>query len=181
MLPIMSNSNAMSQFSVCIHFEWCWWFYGGLNRPDGRNYLMGHYSAELCDASQDGTLGITRLSWLHPSLFHLSFNPATERWISYWSLEMGKPRLIILIRHAQSEGNKNREIHQLIPDHRVKLTEEGWRQVLLPPPFSPHSAGEHTLTNDPGRRSRSPPPQPLEARRQPPDLHQSLPPHKRNY
>ena len=42
---------------------------------------------------------------------------------------MGKPRLIILIRHAQSEGNRNREIHQMIPDHRVKLTEEGWRQV----------------------------------------------------
>ncbi|WEW55037.1 hypothetical protein PRK78_000465 [Emydomyces testavorans] len=43
---------------------------------------------------------------------------------------MGKPRLIILIRHAQSEGNKNREIHQTVPDHRVKLTPEGHRQAL---------------------------------------------------
>ncbi|QSS52664.1 phosphoglycerate mutase [Histoplasma capsulatum var. duboisii H88] len=43
---------------------------------------------------------------------------------------MGKPRLIILIRHAQSEGNKNREIHQSIPDHRVKLTQEGQKQAL---------------------------------------------------
>ncbi|PHH51814.1 Phosphoglycerate mutase-like protein AT74 [Ceratocystis fimbriata CBS 114723] len=42
---------------------------------------------------------------------------------------MGKPRLIILIRHAQSEGNKNRDIHQTIPDHRVKLTPEGWQQA----------------------------------------------------
>ncbi|KAL4800451.1 histidine phosphatase superfamily [Aspergillus venezuelensis] len=42
---------------------------------------------------------------------------------------MGKPRMIILIRHAQSEGNKNREIHQTIPDHRVKLTNEGHRQA----------------------------------------------------
>ncbi|KAK4541972.1 hypothetical protein LTR36_007172 [Oleoguttula mirabilis] len=42
---------------------------------------------------------------------------------------MGKPRLIIVIRHAQSEGNKNRDIHQMIPDHRVKLTDEGWRQA----------------------------------------------------
>ncbi|KAF2721703.1 phosphoglycerate mutase-like protein [Polychaeton citri CBS 116435] len=42
---------------------------------------------------------------------------------------MGKPRMIILIRHAQSEGNKNREIHQMIPDHRVKLTDEGWHQA----------------------------------------------------
>ncbi|MCJ1244794.1 hypothetical protein MMC30_001994 [Trapelia coarctata] len=42
---------------------------------------------------------------------------------------MGKPRLIILIRHAQSEGNKNRDIHQTVPDHRVKLTAEGWKQA----------------------------------------------------
>lgn len=42
---------------------------------------------------------------------------------------MGKPRLIILIRHAQSEGNKNRDIHQTVPDHRVKLTSEGWKQA----------------------------------------------------
>lgn len=36
--------------------------------------------------------------------------------------------MIILVRHAQSEGNKNREIHQTVPDHRVKLTSEGHRQ-----------------------------------------------------
>ncbi|KAF5137353.1 Broad-range acid phosphatase DET1 [Metarhizium anisopliae] len=42
---------------------------------------------------------------------------------------MAKPRLIILIRHGQSEGNKNREIHQTVPDHRVKLTPEGWSQA----------------------------------------------------
>ncbi|KFY45923.1 hypothetical protein V495_02738 [Pseudogymnoascus sp. VKM F-4514 (FW-929)] len=37
--------------------------------------------------------------------------------------------MIILIRHAQSEGNKNRDIHQNIPDHRVKLTNDGWDQA----------------------------------------------------
>ncbi|OAA80348.1 Phosphoglycerate mutase [Akanthomyces lecanii RCEF 1005] len=42
---------------------------------------------------------------------------------------MAKPRLIILIRHAQSEGNKNRDIHQSVPDHRVKLTSDGWAQA----------------------------------------------------
>ncbi|KAF2653594.1 phosphoglycerate mutase-like protein [Lophiostoma macrostomum CBS 122681] len=42
---------------------------------------------------------------------------------------MGKPRMIILVRHAQSEGNKNRDIHQFIPDHRVKLTSNGWNQA----------------------------------------------------
>ncbi|KAF2762444.1 phosphoglycerate mutase-like protein [Pseudovirgaria hyperparasitica] len=37
--------------------------------------------------------------------------------------------MIILIRHAQSEGNKNRDIHQFIPDHRVKLTQDGQQQA----------------------------------------------------
>ncbi|KAM4059103.1 histidine phosphatase superfamily (branch 1) domain-containing protein [Hirsutella rhossiliensis] len=51
---------------------------------------------------------------------------------------MARPRLIIVIRHAQSEGNKNRDIHQTIPDHRVRLTPEGWAQA-----------------NDAGRRLRA--------------------------
>lgn len=38
--------------------------------------------------------------------------------------------MIILIRHAQSEGNKNRDIHQYVPDHRVKLTPDGNQQAL---------------------------------------------------
>ena len=38
--------------------------------------------------------------------------------------------MIILVRHAQSEGNKNRDIHQNVPDHRVKLTSEGQKQAL---------------------------------------------------
>ncbi|KAI9762512.1 MAG: hypothetical protein M4579_000315 [Chaenotheca gracillima] len=42
---------------------------------------------------------------------------------------MGKPRMIIVIRHAQSEGNKDRSLHQSVPDHRVKLTPEGWKQA----------------------------------------------------
>ncbi|KAI5817408.1 histidine phosphatase superfamily [Pyronema omphalodes] len=43
---------------------------------------------------------------------------------------MGKPRLIILIRHAQSVGNANRNIHQTVPDHRVPLTAHGHSQAL---------------------------------------------------
>lgn len=53
---------------------------------------------------------------------------------------MGKPRLIIVIRHAQSEGNTNRSIHQMIPDHRVKLTDEGRRQVRYNQPHSQQTA-----------------------------------------
>lgn len=50
--------------------------------------------------------------------------------------------MIILIRHAQSEGNKNRSIHQMIPDHRVKLTDEGQRQVC----FHYHGSPSYTCT-----------------------------------
>lgn len=42
---------------------------------------------------------------------------------------MGKPRLIIIIRHAQSEANVDKTIHQHTPDHRVGLTEEGHQQA----------------------------------------------------
>lgn len=55
--------------------------------------------------------------------------PPSTSCLSERCYDMGKPRMIILIRHAQSEGNKNREIHQTVPDHRVKLTPEGWKQA----------------------------------------------------
>lgn len=42
---------------------------------------------------------------------------------------MVKPRLIIIIRHAQSEGNKDKTIHQSTPDHKVGLTAEGKQQA----------------------------------------------------
>lgn len=42
---------------------------------------------------------------------------------------MGKPRLIIIIRHAQSEGNKDKAIHQNTPDHKVGLTPDGKEQA----------------------------------------------------
>ncbi|EWC46853.1 hypothetical protein DRE_03865 [Drechslerella stenobrocha 248] len=42
---------------------------------------------------------------------------------------MGRPRLIIVVRHAQSEGNQNKAVHQTIPDHRVKLTQFGHEQA----------------------------------------------------
>ena len=42
---------------------------------------------------------------------------------------MGKPRLIIIIRHAQSEGNRDKTIHQNTPDHKVSITSEGHEQA----------------------------------------------------
>jgi broad specificity phosphatase PhoE len=62
--------------------------------------------------------------------------------------------MIILIRHAQSEGNKNRDIHQFIPDHRVKLTQHGWTQVCFSPDLHPTVANRHQA-EEAGRQLRS--------------------------
>lgn len=63
-----------------------------------------------------------------PRVFHshvLVWNTNTTRGVLTRHTQM-----IILIRHAQSEGNKNRDIHQYVPDHRVKLTPDGHAQAL---------------------------------------------------
>src|SRR5438128_9772570 len=39
------------------------------------------------------------------------------------------PRLIILIRHGQSEANVDLSIHRTVPDHRINLTELGVQQA----------------------------------------------------
>lgn len=81
-------------------------------------------------------------------------------------------QMIILIRHAQSEGNsesqtlnnhlskftpnchlpqiENRDIHQTVPDHRVKLTPDGWKQVRSrrrPKSEVPNHSSDQTLTS----------------------------------
>ena len=39
------------------------------------------------------------------------------------------PRLIILIRHGQSEANVDITIHRTVPDHEINLTELGVQQA----------------------------------------------------
>lgn len=63
--------------------------------------------------------------------------------------------MIILIRHAQSEGNKNRDIHQFIPDHRVKLTQHGWTQVRHAVPSTTRRYSNSTQAEEAGRQLRS--------------------------
>lgn len=63
-------------------------------------------------------------------------------------------KMIILVRHAQSEGNKNREIHQMVPDHRVKLTPEGQQQVRFTSRTGSTILARDSLTLTTGRRSR---------------------------
>lgn len=40
-----------------------------------------------------------------------------------------RPRLIVLIRHGQSQSNKDKTINEVIPNHLIPLTEEGWKQA----------------------------------------------------
>src|SRR6266498_4960745 len=41
-----------------------------------------------------------------------------------------RPRLIILVRHGQSEANVDISIHRTIPDHKIKLTSLGVEQAI---------------------------------------------------
>lgn len=40
------------------------------------------------------------------------------------------PKRIILVRHAESEGNVNNQAYTYLPDPQVPLTKNGWRQAL---------------------------------------------------
>ncbi|QLG70412.1 hypothetical protein HG535_0A03510 [Zygotorulaspora mrakii] len=40
-----------------------------------------------------------------------------------------KPRLIVLIRHGESESNKDKTINQHTPNHLIPLTKRGWDQA----------------------------------------------------
>lgn len=47
---------------------------------------------------------------------------------SFWE-KTHKPRLIILIRHGESESNKDKSVNEYIPNQSVSLTEKGWEQA----------------------------------------------------
>lgn len=47
---------------------------------------------------------------------------------SFWE-RTHKPRLIILIRHGESESNKDKKINENVPNQLVALTEKGWAQA----------------------------------------------------
>lgn len=43
---------------------------------------------------------------------------------------MSKPKRIILVRHAESEGNVNKKIYQIKPDYALELTDLGREQAF---------------------------------------------------
>lgn len=42
-----------------------------------------------------------------------------------------KPRLILLVRHGESESNKDKKVNENIPNHLIPLTEKGRQQARL--------------------------------------------------
>ncbi|CCD22710.1 acid phosphatase DET1 NDAI_0A05550 [Naumovozyma dairenensis CBS 421] len=40
-----------------------------------------------------------------------------------------KPRVIVLIRHGESESNKDKKVNEFTPNHLIPLTEKGWSQA----------------------------------------------------
>jgi len=54
---------------------------------------------------------------------------AREKKSRFISKQVCRSKRIILIRHGESEGNKNRKITQEVPDHLLHLTEQGRQQA----------------------------------------------------
>lgn len=48
---------------------------------------------------------------------------------SHGSFTNARPRLIVLIRHGESESNKNKEVNGYIPNHLISLTKTGQIQA----------------------------------------------------
>lgn len=42
---------------------------------------------------------------------------------------MGRPRLILLVRHGESEGNRDKTVNQYVPNNKVPLTAKGHEQA----------------------------------------------------
>lgn len=43
---------------------------------------------------------------------------------------MGRPRLILLVRHGESHGNRDKSVNCYTPNHKVPLTENGHQQAF---------------------------------------------------
>ncbi|ODV92512.1 hypothetical protein CANCADRAFT_87625 [Tortispora caseinolytica NRRL Y-17796] len=42
---------------------------------------------------------------------------------------MVRPRLIVLVRHGESEGNVDKKVNRVVPNHRIPLTKRGKQQA----------------------------------------------------
>ena len=50
-------------------------------------------------------------------------------YVSNGATPWDRPKRIVLIRHAESEGNVDETMYMRKPDHRIELTEKGKRQA----------------------------------------------------
>lgn len=48
----------------------------------------------------------------------------------FWNSQLSRPMRLVFIRHGESEGNVDRHITSLVPDHSLHLTEAGRMQAL---------------------------------------------------
>ena len=73
---------------------------------------------------QDADINDRRLVGLFDARYHSTSSRATPK--DFRIL----PKRIILVRHAESEGNVNNQAYTYMPDPQVPLTKKGWRQAL---------------------------------------------------
>lgn len=74
--------------------------------------------------SKDMSINDRRLLGLFDARYHSTSSGATPR--DHRIL----PKRIILVRHAESEGNVNNQAYTYLPDPQVPLTAQGWKQAL---------------------------------------------------
>eukprot|EP00210_Caulerpa_lentillifera_P007097 g6790.t1 len=67
--------------------------------------------------------GDRRYCGLYDARFHSLHNGATPRDCRVL------PDRIILVRHAESEGNVNKHMYSVVPDRKLPLTDRGWTQA----------------------------------------------------
>jgi broad specificity phosphatase PhoE len=56
-----------------------------------------------------------------------------------------KPQNIYIIRHAESQSNVNRKLHETVPDWKVELTEHGHKQAIAAGNLLAKEIGSHGL------------------------------------
>jgi broad specificity phosphatase PhoE len=89
--------------------------------------LIDSLSAQDDDArrqSREAAITDRRLVGLFDARYHSTSYGATPK--DFRIL----PKRIILVRHAESEGNVNNQAYTYLPDPQVPLTQKGWRQAM---------------------------------------------------
>lgn len=93
-------------------------------RQEHREQQVQQQQTSALGLALDASIGDRRLLGGYDARFHSTESGATPR--DFRLL----PRRIVLVRHAQSEGNVDNFQYTYVPDPKVPLTARGWEQAI---------------------------------------------------